>query len=74
MRSYANKLLHWIEIKDFKGRQFELFDWGGINPENLPGITRFKLSFGGTSEKCYSYIKISPLFKLFFKLYKHVRS
>lgn len=73
MRSYANKLLHWQEILEFKHRHFELYDWGGVNPENLPGITQFKLSFGGTTVKCYSYIKIAPVLKIFFKWYKNIR-
>lgn len=73
IRSYANKLLHWKDILEFKRRNFELFDWGGINPENLPGITQFKLSFGGKTEKCFSYIKVTPLLLLFFKLYKKIR-
>jgi len=73
MRSCANKLLHWFDIQEFKKRGFEIFDWGGINAELLPGITRFKLAFGGSSEKCYSYINIVPSLQLFVKLYKHFR-
>lgn len=72
-RGYANKFLHWKDILLFKEMSFKVYDFGGIDLEKVPGISNFKLSFGGTIEEVNSYVRIAPLFKLFFKLYKFLR-
>ena len=70
IRSEANKLLHWKDVLLFKSRNFKTYDFGGINPEKLPGVSKFKLNFGGEVTERYRYIKTSPLFLKFVTLYK----
>ncbi len=70
LRGYANKYLHWQDILFFKRNLFEEYDFGGIEPEKVPGISRFKLNFGGKTEPVNSYIRIVPALKLFFQIYK----
>ena len=41
------QLLHWRIIEDAKLRGFAHYDFGGISEQKWPGVTRFKLSFGG---------------------------
>jgi lipid II:glycine glycyltransferase (peptidoglycan interpeptide bridge formation enzyme) len=67
---YANKYLHWKDILLFKEKGFKLYDFGGIDQKKLPGISNFKLSFGGKIESVNSYIKVSPFLKLLYKLLK----
>jgi hypothetical protein len=52
LSALANRLLHWRELQDYRLLGFEWYDFGGIHqsvedPE-YGGITRFKMSFGGT--------------------------
>lgn len=72
-RGYANKYLHWKDLLLFKEMNFTVYDFGGIDREKVPGISDFKLSFGGNITEANSYIRVKPLFKLFFKLYKLIR-
>lgn len=48
-----NRYLCWHEIKDYKSRGFNIFDFGGIGRD--PGIDSFKLSFGGNELVEYEY-------------------
>jgi lipid II:glycine glycyltransferase (peptidoglycan interpeptide bridge formation enzyme) len=73
LRGYANKLLHWEDIRLFRKKGFRLYDFGGINKEELPGITHFKLSFGGRVQQADSYISVKPAYRLFYKWYKKFR-
>ncbi len=66
---YANKFHHWKDVAYFKNMGFSRYDFGGINLEKLPGISNFKLSFGGKTETVYSYIYIHPAYRLWYKLY-----
>ncbi len=67
-RGYANKYLHYRDIITFKEMGFAEYDWGGINEEQVPGITKFKLGFGGEVVTVYNYVRtawpITPLYKL----------
>lgn len=56
-RSEANKFLHWQDLLFFKKRGMLTYDFGGLNPEKLPGITKFKTSFGGTTVTNYRLIQ-----------------
>jgi Acetyltransferase (GNAT) domain len=52
LSALANRLLHWRELQDYRLLGFECYDFGSIHqnvedPE-YGGITRFKMSFGGT--------------------------
>ena len=42
-----NFFLLWEMIKWFKSKGFESFDFVRIERDRLPGIARFKLSWGG---------------------------
>ncbi|MBI2057626.1 MAG: peptidoglycan bridge formation glycyltransferase FemA/FemB family protein [Candidatus Yanofskybacteria bacterium] len=47
-RSYmAPHKLHWEVIKELKALGFELYDFWGIDANKWPGVTRFKLGWGG---------------------------
>ena len=47
-RSYmAPHKLHWEVIKNLKALGFKLYDFWGIDANKWPGVTRFKLGWGG---------------------------
>jgi lipid II:glycine glycyltransferase (peptidoglycan interpeptide bridge formation enzyme) len=73
IKGYANKFLHWKDIVSFKNFGLKLYDFGGINMQQHPGISKFKLSFGGNVVDCYSHIKVNPLLALAINLYKRLR-
>jgi lipid II:glycine glycyltransferase (peptidoglycan interpeptide bridge formation enzyme) len=52
----ANRYLHWHIQRFYKQSGFALYDFGGIDPEKLPSITSFKLSFGGDVVTIYNYV------------------
>lgn len=60
----ANKYLHWKEIISFKEKKFKILDFGGIDLLKVPGISRFKLSFGATKIKRYSAVKTNKILQL----------
>jgi lipid II:glycine glycyltransferase (peptidoglycan interpeptide bridge formation enzyme) len=69
-----NKYLHWKDILLFKQMNLLEYDFGGIDLERVPGISQFKLSFGGRIETVNNYIRIKPFLKPIFKFYKTIRS
>lgn len=73
VRSDANKLLHWKDILLFKKMNYQQYDFGGINPEKLPGISNFKLNFGGEVKEYYRYIQTTSLLFLISNLYKRIK-
>ena len=62
LRSDANQYLLWKDILFFKAIGKVYYDFGGVNIEKLPGISQFKLKFGGNIEEYYRYIKTSFIF------------
>lgn len=54
----ANRLLHWHEMRVFKERGFDVYDFGGLDvtgrSEKTAGIARFKRGFGGEVRQVYS--------------------
>jgi hypothetical protein len=54
----ANRLLHWHEMRVFKERGFDVYDFGGLDvtgrSEKTAGIARFKRGFGGEVRAVYS--------------------
>mgnify|MGYP001560001859 CR=1 FL=1 len=43
----APHLLHWEIMREAKSRGFSAYDFWGIDEKRWPGVTRFKLGFGG---------------------------
>lgn len=43
----APQLLHWRIMREVKRRNFHTYDLRGIDAKKWPGLTRFKLGFGG---------------------------
>jgi hypothetical protein len=68
----ANCLLHWQAIMYAQEKSIRTFNWGGLWSEKEAldpkknSVNAFKLSFGGGTEKAYSYSKINN--KLYEKL------
>ena len=69
-RGYANKFLHWQDILFFKKQNYATYDLGGINSETVPGITHFKLGFGGKEETIQNYIRVASWIRPVFSMYK----
>lgn len=44
----ASYLLHWRAIEEAKKREFYFYDFWGIDEVKWPGVTKFKLGFGGS--------------------------
>lgn len=49
--SYASQLLHWDTILWAKKSGIHSYDLGGIDEKRNPGVTNFKMGFGGTVKK-----------------------
>jgi lipid II:glycine glycyltransferase (peptidoglycan interpeptide bridge formation enzyme) len=73
-QGYANKFLHWQDIIGFKNHGLKLYDFGGINRKKHPGISNFKLAFGGNIIDCFSYIRVHPVLALPINFYKKIRT
>lgn len=43
----ASYLLHWRAAEEAKQRGFSFYDFWGVDEKRWPGVTRFKLGFGG---------------------------
>ncbi len=61
--------LHWEAIKLFKSESYGRYDFWGIDQTKWPGLTRFKMGFGGSVKKYPgTYIKILRL--VWYSLYR----
>ena len=62
----ANKMLHWYDLRYFKGQNLSSYDWGGISSPDQPnGIDKFKMSFAGRPTQYYNCtIELSFMTKL----------
>jgi lipid II:glycine glycyltransferase (peptidoglycan interpeptide bridge formation enzyme) len=43
----APHMLHWSLIQQYRERGFKAYDFWGVDAQKWPGVTRFKLGFGG---------------------------
>ena len=71
----APHLLHWRIIQEAKHRGFKYYDLWGIDEKKWPGVTRFKLGFGGEIVEYPESIDIvyrPPLYNLY-RMVKHIR-
>jgi lipid II:glycine glycyltransferase (peptidoglycan interpeptide bridge formation enzyme) len=48
-------------MRHYKASGFSAYNFAGINPKDLPSITRFKLSFGGEVVTLYDYMAAGQL-------------
>ncbi len=64
--------LHWEAIKLFKSEGCSRYDFWGIDKEKWPGLTRFKMGWGGAVKKYPgAYVKIlKPLWYWLYRLIK----
>jgi len=69
----APYFLHWQIMQMAAGEGFAYYDWYGIDDRKWPGVTRFKLGFGGELLE-YPGTFDYPLKPLLYKLYKIGRS
>jgi lipid II:glycine glycyltransferase (peptidoglycan interpeptide bridge formation enzyme) len=74
LRSEANKYLHWKDILQFKSMGLKHYDFGSLNPDKLPGISKFKTSFGGETVENYRFIKSSPVVFSLINIFKKIRN
>ncbi|MCX6181562.1 MAG: peptidoglycan bridge formation glycyltransferase FemA/FemB family protein [Bacteroidetes bacterium] len=68
LRGWANKYLHWKDIQYSINSGYKLYDLGGLDFVNTPGISKFKIGFGGYEEKFYEFSLPSGKYKLIKKL------
>jgi lipid II:glycine glycyltransferase (peptidoglycan interpeptide bridge formation enzyme) len=69
MAPYA---LHWENIKYLKGRNLGHYDFWGIDAKRWPGVTRFKLGFGGREVEYPGSFDL-PISKIWYLIYKIMR-
>jgi len=71
MAPYA---MHWSLIKEMKKQGFKYYDFGGSEGDKWPGVTRFKLGWGGQQvEYPGSFdLPISKFWYLIYKIYRVV--
>jgi hypothetical protein len=56
MAGIVNVYLHWYEIGRYQQEGLRIYDLGGINPVDDPGVNRFKVQFGGELMRDYNYL------------------
>ncbi len=68
----APQLLHWEIMSDLKGRGLQTYDLWGIDMHKYPGVSRFKLQFGGRHIE-YPGAFVLPVRELLFYAYTFLR-
>ena len=68
----APYLMHWEIIKWAKANGFHYYDFWGIDPGRWPGVTRFKLGFGGRQIEYPGSFDL-PISKTWYLIYKIAR-
>ncbi|MBI2674427.1 MAG: peptidoglycan bridge formation glycyltransferase FemA/FemB family protein, partial [Candidatus Yanofskybacteria bacterium] len=69
MAPYA---LHWENIKFLKQKGFKYYDLWGIDAQKWPGVTRFKLGWGGDTKEYPGSFDI-PVSKFWYLMYNLAR-
>lgn len=71
LRGFANKYLHWQDIVYFKEKDFNYYDFGGVDLVDSPaGIAKFKQSFGGSLVHGYNFSRVSGIYGFLAKMRK----
>lgn len=73
IRSEANKLLHFKDVLYFKRMGLKYYDFGGLNRKKLPGVSKFKTSFGGEIIENFRYIQTSQLLYRLIQILKKIK-
>lgn len=68
----APHLLHWRIMRDAKQRGCATYDFWGIDEKKWPGLTRFKLGFGGTIVEYPPSVEI-PIRTLWYGIYSMIK-
>jgi len=68
----APHLLQWQQIVNAKDMNYEKYDFGGISEKRWPGVTRFKMGFGGDTIECPRG-RDFPFNRLLYNVYKFLR-
>ncbi len=64
-----NRYLHWHELKFYKSKAIEIYDFGGIG-DGSSSVAKFKLSFGGFRVAENSYVFAGTLGNIGYKCYR----
>ncbi len=64
-----NRYLHWHELKFYKSKAIEIYDFGGIG-DGSSSVAKFKLSFGGGRVAENSYVFAGTLGNIGYKCYE----
>ncbi|MEK7076052.1 MAG: peptidoglycan bridge formation glycyltransferase FemA/FemB family protein [Patescibacteria group bacterium] len=68
----APYFMHWEVIKHAKSTGHRRYDLWGIDAKRWPGVTRFKLGFGGQEVECPGSFDL-PISKIWYLVYKIAR-
>lgn len=68
----APYLMHWEIIKWAKAQGYHYYDFWGIDANRWPGVTRFKLGFGGHETEYPGSFDL-PVSKIWYLIYKVAR-
>lgn len=60
----ANDLLNWEVIKWARRKGYKYFDLLRLDPDHLPGVARWKETFGGDSLVCYYVQRATSFYRL----------
>lgn len=59
-----NDFLQWELIKWARQKGYKYYDFLRVEPDRLPGIAKWKMSFGGDTVPCYYLQKATPGYQL----------
>ncbi|MBU2025297.1 MAG: peptidoglycan bridge formation glycyltransferase FemA/FemB family protein [Patescibacteria group bacterium] len=69
----APYLLHWQAIKQAREQGFKYYDFWGADEKKWPGVTRFKLGFGGKTQRFAPTLEMDTS-GLKYKIYRFSRT
>ena len=57
----ANRYLHWFDIKNFKNKGYDIYDFGGLTMTKGNSIDEFKFGFGGEVVEEYNAVRCNSV-------------